>query len=397
MATGIALVLTFGLFHFASNVSFGFKLPNEHEQGLFAAEAIKKLNQTRSFAGNTELGSDPDLQAWLNDNLDSYTDEEQMVNVADMLKQLPLHLHTITSAAARTIEAENIEELIPQLEYWAEGHSEEAKVVATRLYQGRKGKIGCALIAAKKVPPFDLALLNDGVTEFYNTCKHCDKPHLGNVQKVNLALAVNCPECRKPYDLLAADMMGKYHRANSFLEGMTPPPGISSNATNRYEEMMAIWSAAAKRCRYTVDLGGSSGEKDNWQRPSETYTFQNGDCEDSSLMLADWLLSRGFEARVAVGHALGQGGHAWVVVRLDGHQYLLESTLNDAPQNPPEPELVRDQYQPHYLFDHNSLYFPQGLSSTTVDYFDPNSWHNVLYPRETWEDHSLAIGEIPAP
>lgn len=67
------------------------------------------------------------------------------------------------------------------------------------------------------------------------------------------------------------------------------------------------------------------GRGDVWQTSREAWIALRGDCEDHALVLADWLIEMGLEARVAVGTHDG-GGHAWVVVIGDaGEQYLLEA------------------------------------------------------------------------
>ncbi len=391
MASAIALALTFGMFFLGSRVQFGKESISEETQSQFIAEVVLKLNQIRAAQGVADAAADPEIQAWLESELPTFT-EEGVVRIEPLLEALPEAFQNVTNAAARTITAKRLEDLQTQIEFWADGYLPDTRLVATRLYRADRGRIGCALVAAKRVPKFDLARLNDGATEFYNECKHCGEPHLGSLSKVHLALAVSCPHCGEAYDLLAADMFGRYHRAHDYLEGMSPPPGVGSGAESRFDEMMAIWKKAVESCRYAVDLGGSNGEKDTWQRPSETYSFRNGDCEDSSLMLADWLIARGFDARVAIGQALAQGGHAWVVVRLHDKQYLLETTMNEVPQMPPEPVVAKGRYQPQFLFDRRNLYFPSGPRRDVIDYFSPSGWKPLTYERQAWEVPSYARG-----
>ena len=177
-------------------------------------------------------------------------------------------------------------------------------------------------------------------------------------------------------------MLGRYQRASSFLEGTRVPNGIISPGSNRVEEMTELWRAVVNHCRYAKDLSGLSGEKDSWQKPSETFSFRNGDCEDTSLLLADWLNSRGFRARVAVGDALRQGGHAWVVVEIGDRQYVLETTLAEVKGTPPESVTLASHYKPKYLFDRQNLYFRVNDQGVTSEYFSSSVWQALAYPSE---------------
>ena len=191
----IALALTSGMFFIGTRVSFGFKTVREEDQRPFLQAAVTKLNETRFIRDMQEVASDEELQTWLDTRLAMFTDEKRAIDIDGLLSELPSRMPTVTNAGARTILADDADELTSQLEYWAEGYSPEVNVVATRLFNGKRGKTGCVLVAAKKLPKFDIGLLNEGVTEFFTVCRHCDEAHLGKLTKVNLALAVSCPHC----------------------------------------------------------------------------------------------------------------------------------------------------------------------------------------------------------
>lgn len=104
---------------------------------------------------------------------------------------------------------------------------------------------------------------------------------------------------------------------------------------------LLIWNYVITNCTYVYDKE-AQGLSDFWQFPEETLKIGNGDCEDSSYLLASLLLASGispFCIRVCLGtvYQKGQelGGHAFPVY-LDeaGKWRLLESTLDD-----PEPKL----------------------------------------------------------
>jgi hypothetical protein len=98
---------------------------------------------------------------------------------------------------------------------------------------------------------------------------------------------------------------------------------------------------------------------DSWQFADETQRLQRGDCEDSSIFLADWLMSRGFQVRVALGRYGDLGGHAWCVVKIDDKEYLIESTESRPdPTDPPLASRVGSRYVPEVLFDRFAMYVP---------------------------------------
>lgn len=374
-----ALGISSALLWVGGKLSFGKVEITAGDQSTFRTDTLKKLNSVRFDRGLMDVANDQDVQSWLATALDNYNFASGETGLQNLLNDLPTKVPALSSASIRSLNAKAMEDLNEQIDFWTEAYRPETSIIATHLYPEEKGRIGCVLIAANRVPDFDIALLNDGVTEFYNVCRHCEEPHIGKLSKVDLALAVSCPRCRKGYDLLAIDMLGTYHRANQFLEGMRPPPGVGSDATNRHEEMMAIWSAVLERCRYAKDLSGLKGEKDTWQRPSETFDFRNGDCEDTALLLTDWLLSRGFNARVAIGETVGIGGHAWTVVELEGRQYCLETTIGKVPKAAPETITVADRYRPQFLFDRRNIYFFDSKLTDVTEYFSSDHWIALAY------------------
>lgn len=395
MATLVALILSGGMLFVGSRLRIGAQPLDEANQRLFRAKAVAKLNVAREAQNLDSVSPDLEIQKWLDTRLSVLISKDGSIDPNRLLEDLPDSVNTLSSAAVRTVSARTVDDLTEQIDFWSDGFDEDTTIVAMRLFKTEGKRVGCVLVAADRAPVFSLALLNEGVTEFFNICRHCDEPHLGTLSKVDLALAVSCPHCRRTYDLLAADMLGRYHRANAFLEGTRAPPAVGTDADNRLEELTALWSAVVKHCRYAKDLSGLSGEKDSWQRPSETYSFRNGDCEDTSLLLADWLISRGFNARVAIGDAVGQGGHAWCVVDLDGRQYVLETTLAKTPDVPPETQLVADRYRPRYLFDRQSIYFLEGDLGDIADYFSPDLWEALAYQNTPSSSSVVPIAGAP--
>lgn len=354
---------------------------DKETQLRFRQIAVASVNAERKTQGiEKKVVTDDDLQEWLDGQPKSLINKAAGISPDLLLKRLPSKKLTLSQASLYCITAESPGSLAGQLDFWKEAFQASTNVVAIRLYRHSSNKIGCLLIAAKKVPKFNLSLFNKGQSEFYVTCKNCNKPHLGKLEKCDLAIAVKCSDCGHSYDLIAADMLGNYHRATHYLQGYRPPLAIGSGKSTRIEELTALWSEVLARCRYSKDLSGTAGKRDSWQAPPDTYSLRHGDCEDTSLLLADWLIARGFNARVVIGNAPGKGEHAWCVAELDGRQYLLETTLESIPSSPPETQWEATRYQPRFSFDRQKIYFIKESPDTISDYFSPKLWESYAYP-----------------
>ena len=123
---------------------------------------------------------------------------------------------------------------------------------------------------------------------------------------------------------------------------------------------------------------GEQGEV--WKTARETWREAAGDCEDTSILLADVLIGAGFDARVAIGWNGNIGQHAWVVVRLGDRQYILESTLQKKIERS-DLAAIGDAsafYQPEQLFDRDEIYYTTARADHfRVDYFARDLWKPV--------------------
>jgi predicted transglutaminase-like cysteine proteinase len=170
----------------------------------------------------------------------------------------------------------------------------------------------------------------------------------------------SCDQCGNLFAMVATDNRGDYRYANEFLTGYSPPVIYPTQMTKQ-EELYKIWLTVWEQTTYVRDDRKLELRRDCWQPSHETMFRGTGDCEDSSFLLADWLITRGFDARVAMGSVnFGEGteGHAWVVVRIDGLDYLLEATAK--PKKPPHhPPYVSDtlqKYAPLWVIDREAIY-----------------------------------------
>ena len=146
--------------------------------------------------------------------------------------------------------------------------------------------------------------------------------------------------------------------ANSFLIGFKP------------FETTSVWqplATLALRKNYVLDhvlYGPSMAEI--WQNSKQAYKYTRGDCEDHAIILADWLIAMGHDARVVLGKYNG-GGHAWVVLFKDGREYVLEATSKQRPRGLKDLQLARlaTDYLPLYQFDRKNFWVNSGSVYTT--------------------------------
>ncbi|WP_240914041.1 transglutaminase-like domain-containing protein [Microbulbifer harenosus] len=107
-----------------------------------------------------------------------------------------------------------------------------------------------------------------------------------------------------------------HHFANSYLVGFQP---------FETKELWVPLYTLAMRKEYQYDHLQYAGLADIWQTSRQAYYQKRGDCEDHAILLADWLINLGVDARVALGTHKGEG-HAWVVAVVNNTEYLLEAT-----------------------------------------------------------------------
>lgn len=149
------------------------------------------------------------------------------------------------------------------------------------------------------------------------------------------------------YTMSASGVDGKQKLVNVYLEGYEPFPA---------DNVMIPLLVLSQRKSYLLDSVHYFGRQDVWQSSRQAYLYSRGDCEDHALILADWLIAMGEDARVVVGTWDGEG-HAWVSLMKDGQEYLLEATKKSGlGRNKPYPlASLHTNYVPEYMF--NDRYF----------------------------------------
>ncbi len=149
----------------------------------------------------------------------------------------------------------------------------------------------------------------------------------------------------------------QHHFANSYLVGYQP------FRTNRV--WVPLYTLALRK-RYEYDHLQYSGLKEVWQNSQQAYYYTRGDCEDHAIILADWLIAMGLDARVVLG-TYKKSGHAWVVFVINGKEYLLEATSKKRIRSMgaiPAAALMVD-YHPAYQFNRDKFWVNTGSQFTT--------------------------------
>lgn len=326
-----------------------------------------------------ELQIDDGLQKWLGQHVNMESPDMNL-----LIQHAQQAFPGYQQMAAMQKWGATEEELFTSLEAWSEiGGSDYTHLAVTvRPSWGNLGWHGCVIVG-QRLPPFTPeALSNETERLYYSKCAICEMPQACKFSAQTRTVTLECARCGRIYAAVAPGTDGRFRYLNEFLEGYKPPTMLLDDRS-RSAELLTIWQTVSTGCRYTGDIGAiqyttAGSAREIWQTARETEMLRHGDCEDSSILLADWLLSRGFEARVALGHYTGPGagGHAWVVVRLDGEEYLLEPTQGGAgARTLPKTSEFGSSYTPDVLFDRSALYVRQQPTAR---------WNGGYWSEDTW-------------
>ncbi len=163
---------------------------------------------------------------------------------------------------------------------------------------------------------------------------------------------------KKVFMMTAMGRDNRHHAANAFLLGFQP---------FETDKMWVPLQTIATRLKYRYDEKQFQGMRDLWQTSKQAYYWLRGDCEDHALLLADWLIEMGYDARVVTGMH-GKEGHAWVVLLAKGKTYLLEATSKRRRQTMPLAASL-PKYKPEYMFNRQNFWVNTG-SLLTSNYTD---------------------------
>jgi len=367
----------------ASTRNAGWSLPGsttgplatEREKGL-ESKALSRVNDHRQRVGTVKLETDPVLNLWLRHQAEKGLILDVEALLADAQRQHPHYLRLATLTAFGLTE----EGLMQKVEGWQSASENVMSHISIAICPGKLG-VGwhAYMVTGQRLPDFSPEALTatDPQATFFDRCSLCGHGQSCEIPRHTRSLSLTCPNCNRIYAVLAADSQGRFRYMNEFLTGYQPPAYFRPTLS-RQSELMTIWQAVVRECRYTADTG--TADNDAWQTALETQTLGTGDCEDTAILLADWLIARGFQARVAIGRYAERGCHAWVVVRLDKQDYLLESTEGASyARQPPLLAEMGSRYVPELLFDKDAFYTRMDNAETwNGDYWSARKWLRVV-------------------
>jgi predicted transglutaminase-like cysteine proteinase len=344
------------------------------------AGIVKRVEAERLRLAVPALAQDPAVQKWLAEKVQ--TDAKHPSAISTEARQAWPQYQDTRAIQTSTLFAN---EVLDSVTTWPDLGGEKMSHFAAVVQKGKFG-LGweATVLVGVRYPVLTMEALADKTrSQFYTTCTLCKKSQPCEVPRTSQVFKLQCQHCKQTYAMVAADKMGGFRHANEFLTGYAPTIVIPP-AQSKFEEVMHVWRAHTSNFRYLTD--GPADNSDAWQTGEETRFAGDGDCEDSAILLADWLISRGFEARVVIG-TLGPAGrqqaHAWVTLRLSGAEFLMESTEFPFGQQRPMTaaetiELAGGTYVPELLFDRDAIYVPkQPAEDLVTDYWGDKAWQRV--------------------
>lgn len=349
----------------------------------FRSNLVDHVNIVRVGAGKKSLRIDPELENCVTAQFHEMPTTELTVVTKFIQDSLPRYYQVkVCTASSATLES-----LPGQFDSFAKESEPEMTHLACATFPTAGGLgTGALMVIGQRLEDFSPERIPQGHdAAFFSRCPLCEYPHICRVTGQKNSMSLECPNCKRTYAVIAADSQGRFRYVNEFLTGYEPPAKFPKDQS-RIQELFTIWSAVHSNCAYVKDPsgGGRKQQTDSWQIAIETQQAQQGDCEDSSIFLADWLLARGFNARVVLGRYGDIGGHAWCVVKLQDKEYLLESTEGRPdPSNPPLVSIVGSRYIPEVEFDRYAIYVRSAPHQGTIsDYWSTKLWTRIE-PRKT--------------
>jgi len=146
---------------------------------------------------------------------------------------------------------------------------------------------------------------------------------------------------------------GSRHDFAWYFEG---PSSVTVNSVNEIQDWLL-------GCSYKRDPD-LFNEPDFWQHPRTFEELRKGDCEDYAVWAWRKLVELGYDADLVTGHVLpitpAVSGHAWVVFRTDGIEYVLDPVVRTKARMVRPLADVRNEYRPEFGVDRNKRRFAYG-------------------------------------
>lgn len=343
----------------------------------FRRALIRRSNQFRKVGGVTDqISIDAELQRELK-RLMSQNRELSQERLTNLLEQLNDRFPSAHALAAQVEIRETDKALGTALSNWPEAHSADFNALSIYLFDAGK-KRGGLMVLSRRLPEFSTASYGgDYSGPYHQKCSLCSTSYATQLQHAEGAGYLACPSCREVFAIVVGTPDGRVRHASEFFEGFAFP--LFSARSDQYGTLLEVWRRVLEEVAYKLDEDSYEGALDVWKSPSETWEDHGGDCEDTSILLCDALISAGIDARVAVGLSTTEGepqGHAWVVAKIGHQQYLLESTGDPhLLRQPLRVEKEAGDYQPIYQFDPASIYMTRGGEPADCDdYWSSDRW-----------------------
>ena len=359
-------------------------------------DVVDRINYARAPAKRPLIKVDSELETWLRAIANTINTDDLKSLVTRIQDRFPRYLE-VSVTANHSTRLRDMAGMFDDFSYQSEAQVNNVAIAVRRVSPTRGYE--AIIVSGQRLDDFSPeALTQHKASNFFAVCTHCQYPHACTISAGQRGVILECPRCKRVFGVLASDDAGRFRYVNEYLTGYAPPCYFEDEG-EKLHQMYTIWSAVVNGCTYQSDATELNPNRDSWQTSLETLTLGHGDCEDSSILLADWLISRGFQVRVAVGRYGDLGQHAWCVVKLDGVDYLLEST--EGPPDPTKPPYVSDvgaRYVPETLFDRDALYVRAKPGARFEgDYWSSKNWIRVQ-PRHMFDslvknDTRLAYGK----
>lgn len=346
-------------------------------QSTLERRITSRVLTTRELRGQNALTPDPEVRDWLTQRMKSgLTSPESLA--ADVRKSWPQYQDVKVMQTYSLLA----DEILSRVESWSDASQPQLTHLSVGVVPGLLG-VGtrAVVIAGLRLPTLTPAALdNPDDHRFYTTCPQCHQGQPCAVPHQARVIKLRCQHCNQVYSMLAAGPGRHYRYVSEFLTGFAPQMQFPAGQS-RLQELMTIWRAATQECHYRSD--GPGDDTDTWQTAGETLRLKQGDCEDLAIFLADWLIARGFQARVAIGRYREEAdSHSWIVVRLENHDYVIEPT--EFPFNLQRPPLVSElgtRYKAELTFDRQAIYSPKNADIIFGgDFWSDDTWQRVPLP-----------------
>ena len=296
---------------------------------------------------------------------------------------------------------EKPEELASQVKSWSPLIEMPDDEFGSISQLGRDGKVWAWVYHGNRISrkqQLDDALNQGG--RFVLKCAHCGEDTGFRLSAhAKFFVKPECSHCRLTAHAFGPNTEGDYLRVCDFLTGFKVPDEnvtqflpANPEARTPKSKILAHWSAILDRCDYELDTKQKGdARRDVWKLPQQTWDERVGDCEDTTILLADALISAGYDARVVLGHWQGEG-HAWCVVKSEGRQWILETTqpLTGAASLRSIIKVGGD-YVAMCTFNRDSIFLRRHAANlSTPDYFSDNYWMTLNLNEVEGERNSKA-------